>query len=77
MPGNSGGPANGTASIYTALVGGGSGGADLIGLSSKPWFVPQAAQTMTYDDDGNLTSDGVFTYVWNAENQLVRATRTK
>ena len=26
--------------------------------------------TMSYDADGNLTSDGVNTYVWNARNQL-------
>ena len=29
------------------------------------------AQTLTYDADGNLTSDGVNTYTWNPRNQLV------
>ena len=28
-------------------------------------------QTLTYDLNGNLTSDGVNTYTWNARNQLV------
>ena len=28
------------------------------------------AQTLTYDDNGNLTSDGTNTYTWNARNQL-------
>ncbi len=25
----------------------------------------------TYDDDGNMTSDGVWTYTWNCENRLI------
>ena len=28
------------------------------------------SQTLTYDDSGNLTSDGTNTYAWNARNQL-------
>src|SRR5206468_2072994 len=28
-------------------------------------------QTLTYDLNGNLTSDGVNTYTWNARDQLV------
>ena len=28
-------------------------------------------QALTYDLDGNLTSDGTNTYTWNARNQLV------
>jgi len=27
--------------------------------------------TLTYDNNGNLTSDGTNTYIWNARNQLV------
>jgi RHS repeat-associated protein len=30
-----------------------------------------AGQTLTYDLNGNLTSDGTNTYTWNARNQLV------
>jgi RHS repeat-associated protein len=29
------------------------------------------AATLTYDDNGNLTSDGANSYTWNARNQLV------
>ena len=29
------------------------------------------AQTVTYDNNGNLTSDGINAYGWNARNQLV------
>jgi RHS repeat-associated protein len=31
-------------------------------------------QAFTYDDDGNLLSDGLWTYLWDAENRLVRMT---
>jgi RHS repeat-associated protein len=30
------------------------------------------SQSLTYDADGNLTNDGVNTYVWNARNQLAQ-----
>jgi RHS repeat-associated protein len=31
-----------------------------------------AAQSFTYDANGNLTNDGTRTYVWDAENRLIR-----
>jgi RHS repeat-associated protein len=33
-------------------------------------LMPPATQTFTYDADGNLTADGVWTYTWDAENRL-------
>jgi RHS repeat-associated protein len=30
----------------------------------------------TYDDDGNVTADGIHTYTWNARGQLTAATKT-
>jgi RHS repeat-associated protein len=30
------------------------------------------AQTLTYDLDGNLTSDGTYTYFWNSRNQAAQ-----
>jgi RHS repeat-associated protein len=33
--------------------------------------VPKTPEVFTYDLDGNLTSDGRFTYTWDAENRLV------
>lgn len=38
-------------------------------------FLPQATQTMSYDEDGNILNDGVWTYEWDAENRL-RAMQT-
>jgi RHS repeat-associated protein len=33
-------------------------------------LVPPATRTLTYDDDGNLTADGLWTYQWDGENRL-------
>jgi len=35
-------------------------------------FLPQTPESFTYDDDGNLTQDGRWTYTWDAENRLVK-----
>ena len=34
----------------------------------------ETPEAFTYDDDGNLLSDGRFTYSWDAENRLITAT---
>ena len=33
-------------------------------------FLPKTPEAFTYDDDGNMTSDGRFIYTWDAENRL-------
>jgi RHS repeat-associated protein len=35
-------------------------------------FVPRTPEVFTHDLDGNLTSDGRWTYSWDAENRLLR-----
>jgi RHS repeat-associated protein len=35
-------------------------------------FVPPTPETFAHDADGNLTNDGRWAYVWDAENRLVR-----
>jgi hypothetical protein len=35
-------------------------------------LLPQSTQSFAYDLDGNLTSDGVWTYYYDAENRLYR-----
>ena len=32
---------------------------------------PANSQSLVYDADGNLTSDGIWTYEWDAENRLI------
>jgi RHS repeat-associated protein len=50
----------------------GSGGAAYARQTmERTAFLPPAAQTFTYDADGNLTNDGVWTYAWDAENRLI------
>lgn len=37
-------------------------------------FLPKTAETFTYDDDGNLTSNGRWTNKWDGENRLIEMT---
>ncbi|MEJ1974198.1 MAG: RHS repeat-associated core domain-containing protein [Lacunisphaera sp.] len=71
VPANGSAAAGGTATAYAAIIGGGSGGADLIKSLSQPFFIPKALQAFTYDDDGNLAQDSVWDYQYDAENRLV------
>lgn len=34
-------------------------------------LVARGQESLTYDDDGNLTADGQWNYTWDAENRLV------
>ncbi|MDD5678390.1 MAG: hypothetical protein PHW60_10435 [Kiritimatiellae bacterium] len=36
-------------------------------------FVAKTPEVFTYDDDGNLLSDGRFNYTWDSENRLIAA----
>ena len=38
-------------------------------------FVPAVTESFGYDADGNLTSDGPWTYFWDGENRLVEMKR--
>ncbi len=35
-------------------------------------FLPQTPEIFSHDADGNLTNDGHWAYVWDAENRLTR-----
>jgi RHS repeat-associated protein len=35
-------------------------------------FVPKTPEQFSYDADGNLATDGLWTYTWDAENRLVK-----
>ncbi len=37
-------------------------------------YMPQTPEQFSYDADGNLTNDGRWAYVWDAENRLVQMT---
>jgi RHS repeat-associated protein len=42
--------------------------------NSGNMYVPKTPEQFSYDADGNLTNDGRWTYVWDAENRLVTMT---
>jgi len=44
---------------------------DIVAEDVRQVFLPKTPETFVHDDDGNLTVDGRFTYVWDAENRLI------
>ena len=44
---------------------------DIVATNVGNVLIAPTPQTFTYDVDGNLTSDGLWTNVWNAENRLL------
>lgn len=49
-----------------------AGGSPLVVAASRTTFIPASPQIFSYDEDGNLKSDGVWVYTYDAENRLVR-----
>lgn len=49
----------------------GPGGEDLVGEKSGHHYLPKTPETFSYDDDGNLLSDGRWSYAWDGENRLI------
>ena len=44
---------------------------DIVAEQSGHVFVPATPEAYTYDADGNLLSDGRWSYTWDAENRLI------
>jgi hypothetical protein len=40
------------------------------------FLFPRSSQSLSYDLDGNLTFDGIWSYEWDGENRLVTLTMT-
>ena len=70
LPNNSGAPVSQTVNVVAADPGQGSGGVDLVSTDSVTTPVAPAVETHSYDEDGNLLSDGLYSYEWDAENRL-------
>jgi RHS repeat-associated protein len=49
----------------------GAGGEDAVTEKGGRVFLARTPELFTYDDDGNLTSDGRWIYAWDGENRLV------
>jgi RHS repeat-associated protein len=48
--------------------------ADIVTTAIGSIFLAQTNEVFAYDADGNMTSDGRWTYMWDAENQLTNMT---
>ena len=59
---------NSASPVYQSVTVSATGQSDVTGNI----LLPKAAETFSYDADGNLTSDGLWTNIWNAENRLVK-----
>jgi len=56
-----------------AVVTNGSSPADASSAVGRV-FIPQTPEAFTYDADGNLLTDGRWSYTWDAENRLIGMT---
>lgn len=57
--------------VLVGKAGAGAGGLDAITRQSGHLFLAQTPEQFGYDFDGNLTSDGQWSFTWDAESQLV------
>jgi RHS repeat-associated protein len=62
--------ANGSAPVWQPITNSQTGQTTVTGNL----FVAKTPEAFAYDADGNLTSDGRWTYTWDAESRLVRMT---
>ena len=56
--------------VLAGKAGAGVGGADADIRQSGHLFLAKTPESFTYDLDGNLTGDGQWSYMWDAENRL-------
>ncbi|HCE42360.1 MAG TPA: hypothetical protein DET40_02285 [Lentisphaeria bacterium] len=49
-------------------------GKDIVAKQIEKMFLAKTPELYTYDPDGNLLSDGRFTYTWDGENRLISVT---
>jgi RHS repeat-associated protein len=74
---NNAAPVYQTVKTYAAKAGAGTAGKDLVVKDDqREVYVPKATEAFTYDGDGNLLTDGRWTYTWDAENRLIKMLTT-
>jgi RHS repeat-associated protein len=61
-------------SVSATIAGGDPSGADVVQTLTRTAYLPPQTQAFTYDLDGNLTGDGLWSYSYDAENRLVSMT---
>ena len=70
---NGSGPDFPFAEIVAVINPPGTNTPDIVSTSSGHLYAPPQNEALTYDLDGNLTSDGRWQYTWNGENRLIKA----
>jgi RHS repeat-associated protein len=64
--------------VKATIAGGGTNGADLVYTdTAHTAYLPPSIQQIQNDADGNMTTDGLWNYVYDAENRLVSMTATQ
>lgn len=71
---NSAAPVYAQVNVSGVTKAAGTNGEDAVTQQSGYVYLAKATETYTYDDDGNLTSDGRWSYAWDGENRLVSMT---
>jgi RHS repeat-associated protein len=72
---NSTQPATGQVEVF-ATVPSSTPASAAVNTATRPYSIPKLSQPFQYDTDGNLTDDGVWTYIYDAENRLVQMNAT-
>jgi len=67
---NASAPVYGQVKTVGVRSGVGGAGEDAVNQIDRHVYVPKNVEQYTYDNDGNLTSDGRWAYTWDAENRL-------
>jgi YD repeat-containing protein len=70
---NSNGPVTEELDVYCHKEVAGPPAQEIAAKASRTVTVPGSPEEFHYDEDGNLTSDGLWTYTWDAENRLISA----
>ena len=68
---NAGAAAYPLVSVVGVRTNAATNGWDIVTTVSGHVFVARSPEGFTYDDDGNMLSDGRWTYSWDGENRLV------
>jgi RHS repeat-associated protein len=68
---NNAAPAYAQINVVGARTNFGAGGEDAVTEKGGSVYVPQGVEAFTYDEDGNMTSDGRWQYTWDGENRLI------
>jgi RHS repeat-associated protein len=69
---NTSGPARAAIAVKAAKP----GPPEIIDETTAPGLIAEEVETLSYDLDGNLLEDGLWTYKWDAENRLIEMTST-